>query len=74
MHANGTGNGNAAGGPRLLDRVRAEIRKKHYSLSTEESYVGWIKRFILFHGKRHLRDMGAQEIEAFLSDRAPAIL
>jgi len=53
--------------PRLLDQVRSEIRKRHYSLRTEQSYVQWIKRFILFHGKRHPRDMGAAEVEAFLT-------
>ena len=39
--------------PRLLDRVRAAIRARHYSRRTEESYVAWVRRFILFHGKRH---------------------
>jgi len=39
--------------PRLLDRVREEIRKRHYSRRTEKAYVAWIRRFILFHGKRH---------------------
>jgi len=58
--------------PRLLDQVRSEIRKRHYSLRTEQSYVHWIKRFILFHEKRHPREMGAAEIEAFLSDLAVA--
>jgi hypothetical protein len=56
--------------PKLLDQVRADIRKRHYSLRTEESYVHWIRRFIAFHGKRHPRGMGAAEIEAFLSDLA----
>ncbi len=56
--------------PRLLDQVRERIRVKHYSLRTEEQYVHWIKRFILFHGKRHPREMGAAEVEAFLSDLA----
>ncbi|MGA7965654.1 MAG: integron integrase [Gammaproteobacteria bacterium] len=56
--------------PKLLDQVRSEIRKRHYSLRTEQSYIHWIKRFILFHGKRHPHDMGAAEIEAFLSDLA----
>lgn len=56
--------------PKLLDQVRSEIRKRHYSLRTEQSYVQWIKRFILFHGKRHPRGMGAPEVEAFLSDLA----
>jgi len=53
--------------PRLLDQVRAAIRTRHYSLRTEQSYCHWIKRYILFHGKRHPLDMGAPEIEAFLS-------
>ena len=46
------------------------IRARHYSLRTEETYVGWIKRFILFHGKRHPRDMGVQEVQQFLSHLA----
>lgn len=54
-------------GPRLLDRVRAAIRVRHYSLRTEETYVGWVRRFILFHGKRHPMEMGAGEVEGFLS-------
>lgn len=53
--------------PRLLDQVRAAIRTRHYSLRTEQAYCHWIKRYILFHGKRHPLDMGAAEIEAFLS-------
>ena len=53
--------------PKLLDQVRDRIRVKHYSLRTEDAYLGWIKRFILFHNKRHPREMGAREIEAFLS-------
>jgi integrase len=57
----------APAAPRFLDVVRERIRAKHYSLRTEEAYVHWIKRFILFHGKRHPRDMGAPEVEAFLS-------
>jgi integron integrase len=56
--------------PRLLDRVRDRLRVKHYSYRTEQSYVHWIKRFILFHGKRHPVDMGAAEVEAFLSHLA----
>jgi integrase len=52
---------------KLLDRVRQCIRLKGYSIRTEKSYVSWIKRFVLFHGKRHPRDMGKPEIEAFLS-------
>ena len=53
--------------PRLLDQVRERCRVKHYSLRTEKAYVHWIKRFILFHGKRHPNEMGASEVEAFLS-------
>ena len=53
--------------PKLLDQVVAKIRYKHYSRRTEQSYSHWIKRYILFHGKRHPNEMGAPEIEAFLS-------
>jgi integron integrase len=53
--------------PRLLHRVRERIRFKHYSLRTEAAYVDWIKRFIVFHGKQHPSDLGAQEVEAFLT-------
>lgn len=56
--------------PRLLDQVRNEIRLRHYSLRTEQAYLGWIKRFILFSGKRHPRDMGAEEVTAFLTHLA----
>jgi len=58
--------------PRLLDEVRDRIRVKHYSLRTERAYVGWVRRFILFHDKRHPRDMGAPEVEAFLTHLAVA--
>lgn len=53
--------------PKLLDQVRTAIRLRHYSLRTEDTYVHWIKRFILFHGKRHPREMGETEIGQFLS-------
>lgn len=53
--------------PRLLDQVRQQCRLRHYSLRTEQAYVGWIKRLILFHDKRHPRQIGAEEVEAFLS-------
>lgn len=56
--------------PRLLDRVRDRLRVKHYSYRTEQAYVHWIKRFILYHGKLHPADMGAPEVEAFLSHLA----
>lgn len=53
--------------PRLLDRVSAEMRVRHYSLRTEETYIQWIRRYIYFHGKRHPSDMAEPEIKAFLS-------
>lgn len=56
--------------PRLLDRVRIAVRARHYSLRTEEAYVAWVKRFVLFHGKSHPQTMGEPEINAFLSDLA----
>jgi integron integrase len=56
--------------PRLLDQVRELIRIRHYSTRTEQAYVQWIRRYILFHGKRHPREMGAPELTAFLSDLA----
>lgn len=49
---------------KLLDQVRDTTRLKHYSMSTEETYVTWIKRYVLFHHKRHPKDMGGPEIEA----------
>ncbi len=56
--------------PKLLDQVRDKIRVKHYSIRTETQYLQWIKRFILFQGKRHPKDMGAAEVEEFLSHLA----
>ncbi len=56
--------------PKLLDQVRDRIRVKHYSIRTETQYVQWIRRYILFHGKRHPRNMGRKEIEAFLTHLA----
>lgn len=56
--------------PRLLDQVREVIRLRHYSIRTEQAYVQWIRRFIVFHGKKHPRDMGSAEVTAFLSDLA----
>ena len=53
--------------PRLLDQVRARIRRLGLSRSTEETYVGWVRRFILANAKRHPREMGAREVEAFLT-------
>jgi hypothetical protein len=51
---------------KLLDQVRDTIRLKHYSYRTEQSYIHWIRRFILFHNKRHLTDMSRNELEAVL--------
>ncbi len=56
--------------PRLLDRVRDEVRLRHYSYRTEVQYVGWIRRFILFHDKRHPTQMGEKEVTAFLTHLA----
>ncbi|MFZ1907800.1 MAG: integron integrase [Burkholderiales bacterium] len=56
--------------PRLLDQVRDAIRRRHYSIRTEQSYIHWIKRFIFFSDKRHPKEMGAQEVTAFLSHLA----
>ena len=55
---------------KLLDQAQEAIRIKHYSYRTEESYVTWIRSFILFHHKRHPKDMGTAEITAFLSHLA----
>jgi len=55
---------------KLLDRVRDRIRVKHYSYRTEETYVQWIRRFILFHNKRHPNEMGGDEVNAFLTHLA----
>jgi integron integrase len=71
-----TGTGRAPGEPsagrplRLLDRVRLALRTRHYSARTEKAYVGWIRRFILFHGKRHPDLLGEPDIAAFLSSLA----
>jgi integron integrase len=56
--------------PRLLEQVRQSLRLRHYSYRTEEQYLSWIRRFILFHHKRHPKEMGAAEVEAFLNDLA----
>ena len=60
----------APSSPRLLDQVRARIRTLHYSIRTEQAYVDWIKRYILFSGKRHPRDLSSEDIERFLSHLA----
>jgi len=56
--------------PRLLDQVRAALRLRHYSPRTEDAYVLWVRRLVLFHGKRHPFDLGEPEITAFLSNLA----
>ncbi|HVY29305.1 MAG TPA: integron integrase [Polyangiaceae bacterium] len=56
--------------PKLLDLVRRALRLRHYSVRTEQAYVLWIRRFILFHHKRHPSDLGASEVQAFLEHLA----
>ena len=56
--------------PKLLDQVRDVIRRKHFSIRTEQSYVDWIRRFILFHNKRHPREMAEAEVTEFLTHLA----
>ena len=58
--------------PKLLDIVRGKIRLKHYSIRTEQAYTDWIKRFILHFDKQHPKDLGAAEVEAFLTHLAVA--
>ncbi len=58
--------------PKLLDQVRDVIRRKHFSIRTEQTYVDWIKRYIFFHGKRHPNEMAEAEITAFLTHLARA--
>lgn len=60
----------AARPPKLLERMRIHLRTRHYSIRTEEAYIDWTRRFVLFHGKRHPGDMGVAEVEAFLSHLA----
>ncbi len=55
---------------KLEDQIREKMRFKHYSLRTEEAYVGWYRRFVYFHERRHPEEMGAAEVEAFLTDLA----
>jgi integron integrase len=56
--------------PKLLDQVRDIIRRRHYSIRTKQAYVDWIKRFILYHDKRHPRDMAEEEVTEFLTHLA----
>jgi site-specific recombinase XerD len=53
--------------PRLLDQLRTRIRFLHYSISTERTYIHWVRRYILFHGKRHPRDLAAEHVVAYLN-------
>ena len=53
--------------PKLLDQVRGKIRLKHYSIRTEQAYLDWIKRFILHFDKKHPKNLGAAEVEKFLT-------
>jgi hypothetical protein len=53
--------------PKLLDQVRQAARLKHFSLRTEQAYAQWVYRFVVHHGKRHPRELGAREIQAFLT-------
>ena len=55
---------------KLLDQGRDAIRLKHYSYKTEQSYVAWIRRYILFHNKRQPQEMGTEDVEAFLTHLA----
>src|ERR1700751_5541433 len=56
--------------PKLLDQVRDVIRRRHYSIRTEQAYTDWIKRFIIYHGKRHPREMAEEEVTEFLTHLA----
>jgi hypothetical protein len=60
-------NTSATAAPKLLDQVRGKIRLKHYSIRTEQAYLDWIKRFILHFDKQHPKDLGAEEVERFLT-------
>ena len=59
--------GEAPRAPKLIDVVRDALRARHYSRRTEKAYIGWIRRYILFHGKRHPRELGAAEATRFLT-------
>ena len=64
------GSSSSGGKPKLLDQVRHALRVRHLALSTEKTYVDWIRRFILFHNKRHPLEMGKEEVGAFLTHLA----
>src|SRR5450759_1815348 len=71
-HPNFSDKSTTAKPPKLLDQVSDKLRVKHYSIRTEQAYVGWIKRYIFFHDKRHPKDMEACDVEAFLTHLAVA--
>ena len=55
---------------KLLDQLRDTVRLKHYAIRTEQTYVDWVRKYILFHNKRHPQEMGVPEIKAFLTHLA----
>jgi len=59
--------------PKLMEQVCNKIRFMHYSMRTEEAYLYWVRRFILFHNKEHPRDMGSPDIERFLAIQATIV-
>ncbi len=59
-----------SGKPKLLDEVRNKIRLKHYSIRTEQAYIDWIRRYIFFHGKKHPKEMGEEQVSQFLTHLA----
>ena len=56
--------------PRLLEQLRGELRYRHYAYTTEKTYIQWVKQYIFYHNKRHPKEMGGEEIKAFLSHLA----
>lgn len=54
-------------GKKLLDQYREALRNRHYSLRTEKTYIGWVRQYILHHGKGHPREMGVSEINDFIT-------
>ncbi len=57
-------------GKKLLEQVQDAIRTNHYSLRTEKTYIDWIRRFILYHNKKHPREMGVPEVQEFITHLA----
>ena len=66
-HPNSPDKSTNANPQKLLDQVRDKLRVKHYNSYTEKTYVDWIERFIVRHGKRHSKNLGAHDVEAFLT-------